>query len=178
MKEQYVGDISDYRKYALLRALAGDGAVRIGVCWMLTPSDGSTDGSKLSYLQKPAFREFDPPLFDLLATVMDAPDRRRLLLIEESGIVPGASYYNALTPDGLAERQAYFEGALAALASSDLIFFDPDNGLDVRSVRKGRMRSSKYLFRDEVVRTYAAGHSLLIYQHLARAESACPRKPT
>lgn len=50
MKEQYVGDISDYRKYALLRALSAGGANRIGVCWMLTPSDGSSDGNKLGYL--------------------------------------------------------------------------------------------------------------------------------
>ena len=38
MKHQYVGDINDYRKYALLRALSAGGANRIGVCWMLTPA--------------------------------------------------------------------------------------------------------------------------------------------
>lgn len=40
VKHQYVGDINDYRKYALLRALSAGGANRIGVCWMLTPDDG------------------------------------------------------------------------------------------------------------------------------------------
>jgi len=39
MKEQYVGDINDYRKYALLRYLAEKGGVRTGVCWMLTQPD-------------------------------------------------------------------------------------------------------------------------------------------
>jgi hypothetical protein len=170
MKEQYVGDVSDYRKYALLRALAGDGEIKIGVCWMLTPSDTSSDGNKLGYLQKSAFREFDPPLFDLLVTVMNAPDKRRLLLIEESSIVPGATYYNAIVPDALEAREAYFNEALAALQSSALIFFDPDNGLDVRSRPKGKPASSKYLFRDEVAETFRRGHSLLIYQHFAREE--------
>jgi hypothetical protein len=170
MKEQYVGDISDYRKYALLRAFAAQGTIKIGVCWMLTPSDASTDGSKLSYLQKQKFREFDPELFDLLSSVMNAPDKRRLLLIEESGIVPDASYFNAPTPDALAERDAYFQRALAALSACDLIFFDPDNGLDVPSKRKGTRDSSKYLFRDETAATYVAGHSLLIYQHFPRQE--------
>ena len=47
MKHQYVGDISDYRKYVLLRALSAGGANRIGVCWMLTPDDGGADGAKL-----------------------------------------------------------------------------------------------------------------------------------
>lgn len=40
MKHQYIGDINDYRKYALLRTLSADGVNRIGVCWMLTPDDG------------------------------------------------------------------------------------------------------------------------------------------
>jgi len=170
MKEQYVGDINDYRKYALLRALAGDGQIKIGVCWMLTPPDGRPDGNKIAYLNQPQHERFDPPLFALLKQVKDAPDARRLVLIEESGIIPGATYVNTTVPDKLAERQEWFKVALAALRSSDLIFFDPDNGLDVSSKRKGHLNSSKYLYRDEVAETYRAGHSVLIYQHFPREE--------
>ncbi|TGU88066.1 hypothetical protein EN794_049725 [Mesorhizobium sp. M00.F.Ca.ET.151.01.1.1] len=76
MKHQYVGDVSDYRKYALLRALSWGGANRIGVCWMLTPSDGRSDGGKLAYLQQSyRYRQFDPQLFDILAHAADEPDR-------------------------------------------------------------------------------------------------------
>jgi hypothetical protein len=39
MKEQYVGDVNDYRKYALLRHFAIECGLRVGVCWMLTPPD-------------------------------------------------------------------------------------------------------------------------------------------
>lgn len=170
MKEQYVGDINDYRKYALLRALAGNGEVNIGVCWMLTPSDGKADGNRLGYLRKPAFRMFDPPLFDLLTTVMDAPDQRRLVLIKESGIIPGAIYHNAVLPTPVAERENYFNQALSVLGSCHLIFYDPDNGLDVPSRRKGRAGSNRYIYRDEIARTYAAGHSMLIYQHFPHEE--------
>ncbi|MHA1553313.1 MAG: hypothetical protein ACTSU0_02760, partial [Alphaproteobacteria bacterium] len=53
MKEQYLGDINDYRKYALLRALADHGRVKIGACWMLTPSDGGNDGRKRDLHEKP-----------------------------------------------------------------------------------------------------------------------------
>lgn len=49
VKHQYVGDVSDYRKYGLVRALSWGGANRVAVCWMLTPSDGSSDGGKLAY---------------------------------------------------------------------------------------------------------------------------------
>jgi hypothetical protein len=70
MKEQYVGDINDYRKYALLRALAGGGKIKIGVCWMLTPRDNRSDGNKLNYLKNPnKWRRYDPSLFDFRRVV-------------------------------------------------------------------------------------------------------------
>ena len=51
MKNQYLCDIGDYGKYALLRAFAKDG-IRIGVNWYLTEDDGSTDGKMKDYLEK------------------------------------------------------------------------------------------------------------------------------
>jgi hypothetical protein len=50
MKNQYVGDINDYRKYGLMRALSGYGEITTAVCWMLTPGDGRADGSFMIYL--------------------------------------------------------------------------------------------------------------------------------
>lgn len=53
MKNQYFGDVNDYRKYGLLRALTGQGALTTTVCWMLTPDDGRTDGRFTEYLAQP-----------------------------------------------------------------------------------------------------------------------------
>lgn len=171
MKDQYVGDINDYRKYALLRALSSGGANRIGVCWMLTPSDGGVDGGKLAYLQQPErHRHVDPELFDTLTHVASEPERRRLATIEDSGAIPGASYHNELLPDELAGRRAFMGRCAYAFREADLIFFDPDNGLEVSSLPKGRKNSSKYLYLDEVAAFYASGKSLLIYQHFPRVE--------
>jgi hypothetical protein len=44
MKNQYFGDINDYRKYGLLRGLSNRGEIRTAVCWMLTTDDGRGDG--------------------------------------------------------------------------------------------------------------------------------------
>lgn len=173
MKDQYVGDINDYRKYALLRALALGGANRIGVCWMLTPSDGGMDGGKLAYLQQPdRHRPVDPELFDILAHAASAPERHRLATIEDSGAIPGALYHNDLLPDELAGRHAFMGRCAYAFRDADLIFFDPDNGVEVPSLPKGRKNSSKYLYLDEVAAFYASGKSLLIYQHFPRVERA------
>lgn len=165
MKEQYVGDVSDYRKYALLRLL-GKSGLRLGVCWMLTPNDNRSDGNKRAYLDQPGkFERYDPDLFALLRRVKDQPDARRLVLIEESGILPGAVFVNSIVPDSLFERQVWFRQASKALADCDLVFFDPDNGIEVASIAMGRRNSSKYVYRDELAATYRSGHSLLIYQH-------------
>lgn len=171
MKNQYVGDINDYRKYALLRILAGSGDIKIGVCWMLTPSDGRPDGGKIKYLDNPSrYRSYDPELFDLLRSVIATPDKRHLALIEASGIVPGAKYFDEIIPDDLEGRSAFFRAAMAKLAERDLIFFDPDNGLDVPSKKKGSRDSSKFVYRDEVTTVFDGGKSVLIYQHFTREE--------
>ena len=170
MKHQYVGDINDYRKYALLRALSARGANRIGVCWMLTPDDGGADGGKLAYLgQSDRHRRFDPELFDILAHAASEPDRRRLQTIEDSGAIPGAAYYNETLPDNMAGRAAFMDRCSTQFRDADLVFFDPDNGLEV-SLPKGRKNSSKYLYLDEVAAFYEAGKSLLVYQHFPRVE--------
>jgi hypothetical protein len=170
VKHQYVGDINDYRKYALLRSLSAGGANLIGVCWMLTPSDGRSDGNKLAYLDQPdRHRHFDPELFDILAHAASGPDRRRLQTIEDSGAIPGATYFNETLPDDLPNRVAYMERCASQFRNAELIFFDPDNGLEV-SLPKGRQNSSKYLYLDEVAAFYEAGKSLLIYQHFPRVE--------
>ena len=110
MKHQYVGDINDYRKYALLRALSAGGANRIGVCWMLTQPDGKTDGGKRGYLEKPEkYRHHDPELFDVLVPTLD-PSFRRVGHIEDSSIIPGAAFHSSdsdFLPQAVGERTAY-----------------------------------------------------------------------
>jgi hypothetical protein len=166
VKHQYVGDINDYRKYALLRALSSDGANRVGVCWMLTDSDGSSDGGKLAYLGQPErFRHFDPELFDILAHAAAEPDRRRLQSIEDSGAIPGALYYNEALPQAVDERTAYMAECRAKFADADLVFFDPDNGIEAPSVKKSHGKALKYVFLDEAAAVYGSGKSVLIYQH-------------
>ena len=166
MKHQYVGDINDYRKYGLLRALSALGANRIGVCWMLTPDDGGTDGGKLSYLTKPEqHRHFDPELFDILGHAAVEPDRRRLQTIEESGAIPRALYHNDMLPQEVRERAAYMVECRAKFADADLVFFDPDNGIETSSVRKSHAKARKYTFLDEISAFYDGSKALLVYQH-------------
>jgi hypothetical protein len=167
MKHQYFGDVNDYRKYGLLRTLERASALRLGVCWMLTPNDRRTDGKFTAYLGEAAtWRSYDPELFDALATIV--PVHRTLDHVRELNLLPTAIFVDDLVPDDRESRRAYFAIAQQTLRDAQLVFFDPDNGLEVRSCPPGRKDSSKYLMRQEVAAAYASGQSVLIYQHFRR----------
>lgn len=171
MKDQYFGDINDYRKYGLLRFLSNKGEMYVAICWMWTESDGGNDGGKLSYLNRPSrYRAFDPELFDELRTCLSTESSREVALAEKYALVPRAVYYRQLLTDSVAARRSYFRDLLDATRGVDLLFFDPDNGLEVASVSYGGKGSSKYLYWNEMTEVYNAGHSILVYQHFPRKD--------
>lgn len=53
---------------------------------------------------------------------------------------------------------------VASENKAQLAFFDSDNGIEVKSVPFGTVRSPKYLFWHEIEMAYTAGMSLLILQ--------------
>lgn len=166
MKDQYFGDVNDFRKYALLRALVIPDRLRVGVCWMLTEADGRADGKLLDYLGKPTtFRQHDAELFDWLKQVVDVERDRRTARIETSDLFPSASFQSSILTDDKIERNKYFLECSARFSGYDLVFFDPDNGLEIKSKRRGHKNSCKYVFWEEACDAFAAGSSILIYQH-------------
>lgn len=103
MKNQYFGDVNDYRKYGLLRVLRTAGWRRLLVAWMLTPDDGSGDGELRSDLDHPdGWKHFDRELFEGLKHLLHSEDRRRsrgVSLIEDSNLLRGASFFREQVPD-------------------------------------------------------------------------------
>lgn len=172
MKHQYFGDINDYRKYGLIRCLCGLGALATNICWMLTPdTEGNRDGKNTSYLSHPeTWRHYDPDLFDCLQVLINQRETPRG--IDESAlakVLPGVSFFAPLLQDATDPRVNYFNELFRDISPyGGLLFFDPDNGLEVSSCRKGAKNSSRYLYWDEVCKAYNSGHSVLIYQHFQR----------
>jgi len=171
MKNQYFGDINDYRKYGLLRCLAEAGQLSLGVCWMLTPSDGSSDGSLTRYLNSPAdWRHLDPPLFDALRQSVIQGSERDVAATERLGLLPGAVYFDTEVPLGRSSRAGFMSACLEAMAGCDVVFFDPDNGIEVRSTPYGAKAAPKYVYGRELGAAFEEGHSLLVYQHYPRQD--------
>jgi hypothetical protein len=58
--------------------------------------------------------------------------------------------------------------ALRSTSDCDLVYFDPDNGIETKSVPLHSPKSGKYIFWDELMPFWERGQSLLIYHHLNR----------
>jgi hypothetical protein len=83
-------------------------------------------------------------------------------------LLPGAEFFEEPLQHTRPEREQYFSDAFAVLAGSPVIFLDPDTGITPTSGRKGRSKSDKWVFWDEVEEFYNAGQSVVIYQHFPR----------
>lgn len=169
MKNQYFGDINDYRKYGLIRSIIQSANLRPLIAWMLTPDDGSLDGKFVSYLEHPdKWSHHDPVLFQELKELLDAHPERQVSLIHRTKLLSDASFFDSITPDRAAERSEWFSSLVESARGHDFVFLDPDNGLEVKSKPYGRQNSSKFLYWREVEALWAHGKSLLIYQHYIR----------
>lgn len=171
MKNQYFGDVNDYLKYGLLRAIQSEGHGTLLVAWMLTPDDDRRDGSRRSYLrQADKWSKYDPALFSGLGELLAGSPQPSVSLIEQSGLIPRASYFSSTVRDERRERREWGEQLLRVAAGVDLVFVDPDNGIEVPSKPVGRKDSSKYVAWKEIEALFGAGCSVLIYQHFPREE--------
>ena len=169
MKNQYFGDINDYKKYGLLRAIIGATDFSVLVNWMLTPDDGSSDGNLTAYLQQPQnYSHHDPELFEGLRRLLIQEQQRNVGAIEKTDLLPGAKYFSLVTPDSPTLRREWFNRSMDGHGGIDLVFLDPDNGLEVPSRPYGLKWSPKYLYWREVKRLWSVGKSMLIYQHFIR----------
>ena len=169
MKNQYFGDINDYAKYGLIRALHAEARLRVLVAWMLTRderNDGLRDGELRSYLDEPdRWQRFDPELYRGLRNLLETNASRRVALIEQSPLLGPARYFSDIVPDDADHRGAWAKKLERASSRSELVFLDPDTGLEVPSQPYGRKGSSKYLYWREVQQIWRTGASVLIYQH-------------
>ena len=145
------------------------GGLSLAVGWMLTPNDGRPDGGLRAYLaDAERWRCHDPALFDHLSGVLAGGSEPAVAMIEGSAVLRGARFFSEIVPDALAARQAWGERLVAFAAGADLVFLDPDNGLEIPSLPLGRKGSSKFAAWREVEELWRGGSSVLIYQHYPR----------
>ncbi|MES3017456.1 MAG: hypothetical protein V4721_06745 [Bacteroidota bacterium] len=137
---------------------------------MLTPNDQKSDGSFVKYLlQTDEWRSFDPEIYRILQEAIVRKKERDLKIIEKSNIIPNTVFFSETLTDSKHERIDYFNKIKSSSFNCDIIFLDPDNGIEVPSIPYGKRNSSKYIYLHEIVESYKIGRSLLVYQHFTRS---------
>ena len=190
MQDRYTGDVGDFGKYGLLRQLCGlrddDGEqLELGMVWYrpnpeLITSETASDGRHVAYLcpkQEPQCRPCDPPLYDALREIVKRGDRR-IEAVEKSGLLgPDTVFYDRQIPNPgkhtrgegrVRARLGWVEGALGATAGRDVVFLDPDNGLEPKRLPITSAKAPKYAYLSEVEKWFGRGQSVVIYHHLGR----------
>lgn len=157
----------------MLRTIQSSANFKILIAWMLTPDDGSSDGKYTTYLDEPEkWLHYDPELHRGIQQLINNNKSRSVSHIEKSGLLPDCTFFSDHTPDTSKERSNWFAHLKHTARECDLVFLDPDNGMEIKSRPYGKKQSNKFLFWQEVESLWHAGKSLLIYQYFIRQKRA------
>ena len=128
MRDQFAGDVSDIVKFALLRALAGSDRT-LGVAWYYVPyHNGKLDGKHVDWRAEPAWQRLDPVLY---AGLTGLPDRS-VDALERAAIWPQGTVFHREPMPSWRQRDLWGTATRTALESADLVFLDPDKGVQFK----------------------------------------------
>lgn len=173
MQNRYAADVGDYVKLSLLRHLQQ--GCRTGVIWWLYPDEAhNADGKHVSYLDRPAaWRDLDPALFDSLRNMV-ALGTRSVERLEDASLLTDTVYFSESIPTGVSAphrrvaRRQWFDRAQTVVAGCDVIFLDPDNGLETSRFDAGQLKAGKSVSLSELAALKSVGRTLIVYHHHTR----------
>lgn len=167
MQNRYAGDIGDYAKLALLRALMGKNH-KLGVAWYLFPDElHNNDGRHTAYLDHPGiWRHLDPDLFDHMKQTV----RKSRSLAQLEFALPSSTRFarETIAHQRCSSRSAWFSRVQQELMNCEIVFADPDNGLVDDSAKRRRQPNFGKQMPLSEARTLAGGRPCVIYHHNSR----------
>ena len=167
MQDRYAGDIGDYGKLALLREIEAQG-LKLGINWYRTETAGFETHEDGKYRIPERFEACAPALAAALNAIFDDRAGRSVQKLECAGLLNCRLFVDEFVPRSASERLDWHRRALKRLEKCDLVFLDPDNGLNVESVRPGSRKSVKYVWQHEIAAYVFAGKSVIFYNHRPR----------
>jgi len=182
MQNRYVGEAGDSGKYGLLRSLGAD--LQLEIVWYLVPDEShNEDGRRIAYLTPSTatlnkYRDCDPYLYDALAKIVRS-GQRSVEFVRQRGILPrGTRFFeDALTFEGmpnigsraraarLDHRAQWLERAMLATRDADIVFLDPDNGIE-SGTQNHTSKGPKYVYFDEIQPYLSRGQSVVVYHYM------------
>jgi len=164
MNDCYAGDIGDFCKYGLLRSiLNASNGKNLGINWYRT--DSEKKGTHYAYLELnnkrgQTLRKLDEILYASLSPFSN-PECRKISNVEEKNILPVKTItFNDFVPERY-ERESWHKRALQHLIKADIVFLDPDNGIEIPS----NPYSREHVRIAELMGYYMANKSVVFYAH-------------
>jgi hypothetical protein len=170
MQDRYVGDIGDFVKLSLLDAVSQGN--RLGIIWYLTPDEKhNRDGRHIDYLNDPQqWRDLDPRLFDCLHETVSSNERditalERIQAFQTCKFASEELTVSSRPAERIAARAAWAKRARESVAGCDLVFLDPDNGLQPDGCTLRLKKAVKYATLSEIKDLRQDGRTIVLYQH-------------
>jgi hypothetical protein len=174
VQNRYAGDVGDYVKLAILRHLAV--GKRLGVAWWLFPDETNNDGGHVTYLSNAEkWKHLDPELFEGLPAVVKSKNRSVLALqkyLPSDTCFSGEEIPCFEEPYGCrpAKREEWFQRVKTDLNGCNVVFVDPDNGLEPERFAPARSRAGKSIRYGELKALNRVGRTLVVYHHYFRKQ--------
>ncbi|GAB6073611.1 hypothetical protein [Nautilia lithotrophica] len=167
MKNQYFGDIHDFKKYTLLNWFMENGNDKLLVAWYLTNDDKKIkDGNKRKYLEKENI-EFEKnknisvcnkELFEFL--IQHHKDKNLKIIEQNKKMISNNIDFFNKNLDNYGNREKWFAELKKKAQNFNIVFADPDNG-----IKFNNENSNKHIKLSEIKELWKMGKSLIIYQH-------------
>ena len=181
MRHVYVGDVGDFGKFGLLRALLrGPRSCKLGVAWyLMDEAEQNNDGKHDAYLcvgtedANASYRDCDPPLYDRLKQIRSG-DQLDIAMLENGSVLPdGTLFSKEAIPVNATKslRSEWHLRSIDSLNSCDIVFVDPDNGIKWKDPGPSSVWSHKHVYWSEILDYLDAGKSVVAYHHLNRSGS-------
>jgi len=180
MQNKYVGDIGDYSKFVLIKHIF-DG--KCGLIWYLYPNENNSDGIHIEYDR---YNLKDKEVTKLMKQVSEDKKVHERNIKELEKVLSkdfNITFFNECIEEEncqffkdykkrLSHRKEWFDRALDKIHKCDVVFVDPDNGIQIKSCpTKGRKKSGKFIYFDEINSILNQNKTLVIYQHLIRKKT-------
>lgn len=164
MQDNYIGDIGDYGKYGLLRVISLEN-LSMAVNWYKVASKTDikqNDGKFTNYLSLPeVYRGYDSFLYDSLYKIVEIEKDRRIERIEEEQLFKASYFSNVITGN----RWIWHYQALEKTKGVQVVFLDPDNGLESWKMFQTDKATEKHVKWNELKDYYDRGQDVILYQH-------------
>lgn len=172
MQHKYVGDITDFFKFFLLRKLENFTNEPLAINWYVPHEDiiqkeNGNDGKKINWVSDEKYKNLDFELYSKLENIVKSQVRSLDSIKKENIFSPGTIYFDQEIPfiskdikASRLEREKWFLNFKEKADNHNFVFLDPDNGFKEDNISKSP--STKHVLPFEIKQLHDAGKSIVL----------------